>query len=117
MSSELEAAKTTLLSAGLRVVDFNPTTLNVWATDSDFGQGLRGSPDLSRLSLEPEGEFAIQFPGPGQCRYRVSGRPDKILGLIEEVYASYRADGGSLAGTFSRVVAESERYLWARPGR
>jgi hypothetical protein len=117
MTSELETAKTKLLSVGLHVVEFNPTTLNVWATEGDFGQGMRGTPDLSRLSLEQEGEFAVQFPGPGQCRYRMSGKPGKILALIEDVYANYRTAGGSLAEAFSRVVPDSEQYLWARPGR
>jgi hypothetical protein len=116
MSAILERARTLLQSHGLRAEEYNAQCLNEWATDSLSVGGLKLSHDMTRLYAN-ETHLTVQFPGPGQCRYEVTGEPAEILQMVLAVYARYFKEGGTLAEAVAKSVPESESFLSIRPGR
>lgn len=114
MTPILEQARTHLHALGLRAEEYSPSCLNIWATETPFVGGLTRTPDLSRLYAEGE-RLTVLFPGPGQCRYAMSGEPAEILPLITTVYRLYLEKGGTVSKAVEEQVPDAERFVIGRP--
>src|SRR4051812_41024795 len=114
MVTVLETAKAQLRSRGLHAEEYGANSLNVWATELPARDGIKLSHDMSRLYSDGS-RLTVQFPGPGQCRFAISGDPAEILDLIGAVYALYLERGGTVANVVTELVPDAERHVIGRP--